>query len=356
MTSSLDPHRAHQLQIRSLQPELSWEESKDPVAYRADLRECLTSCLGEMPNRVDPILRVVKERQTPEGLQKHIRVQVEEDLEASAVLWLPKESATPPPVMICLQGHTTGAHVSIGDVVYEKDKAAVEGDRDFARQAVRRGYAAFALEQRCFGERSDQRGEELRGNVAREHPLSDERCRHQSMLALLLGRTMVGERVHDVQQSLDLLESLPEVDSSRIYCMGNSGGGTITFYSACLDDRIAGVMVSCSYCTYEHSICRHDHCSDNYIPGVLRHFDMPDLTALIVPRPFVAVSGVQDPLFPPEGVDPAVEKAGKMYASSGAEGAFAHVAGPGGHRFYADSAWKAFDQCLISDPSRVTRG
>lgn len=267
---------------------------------------------------------------------------MEEGLDLNATLLLPLGQEEPIPVMICLQGHTAGAHVSLGEIRHPKDKDGKAGDRDFARQVIARGMAAFVMDQRCFGEREDARPKALRSPTSKKDPFSDERCRHQSMLALLLGRTMVGERVHDVMQAITVLDSMPEIDSHSIYCMGNSGGGTITYYAACLDSRIAGAIVSCGFSTYEHSICRHDHCCDNYLPGALKFFDMPDLAVCIAPRPLVVVSGLHDPLFPPEGVRPAVSVVRDMYTSKGHQERFHHVEGSEGHRFYAKKAWPVF--------------
>ena len=73
---------------------------------------------------------------------------------------------------------------------------------------------------------------------------------------LLLGRTMIGERVWDVSRANDALGAFPEVDVDRVACMGNSGGGATTFYAACLEPRIRVAMPSCSVCTYRDSIFR----------------------------------------------------------------------------------------------------
>ena len=170
-------------------------------------------------------------------------------------------------------------HVSLG-------KGDCSGDRDFALQAVRQGYAALALEQRCFGERADRRPKNLRHYIGT--------CQHASLTALLLGRTMAGERVWDVRRAIDALAEFPEVDMTRIACMGNWGGGLISYYAACVDKRIKMVMPSCSICTYRDSIGSIDHCADNYLPGALQWFDMPDLAALIAPRPLLIVAGKSD--------------------------------------------------------------
>jgi dipeptidyl aminopeptidase/acylaminoacyl peptidase len=162
------------------------------------------------------------------------------------------------------------------------------------------------------------------------------------MVALLLGRTMIGERVWDVSRAIDALNCFPDVDTSRTGCMGNSGGGTITYFAACLEPRISIAMPSCYVCTFRDSIGRIDHCEDNYIPRALRYFEMGDLACLIAPRPLVVVAGRDDPIFPIAGVEEAFDTIRQIYAAAGAPDHCRLVIGDGGHRFYAAQAWRAF--------------
>jgi dienelactone hydrolase len=161
------------------------------------------------------------------------------------------------------------------------------------------------------------------------------------MIALLVGRTLLGERVHDVSCAIDLLEARREVDASRIGVVGNSGGGTASYYAACVEPRIAAAMPGCSVCTYADSIGRIDHCCDNYLPGALRSFDMSDLAGLIAPRPLVVVAGRDDPLFPIDAVRACYGEIGAIYAAAGADDVLAYHEGAGGHRFFAE-AWEQF--------------
>ena len=41
---------------------------------------------------------------------------------------------------------------------------------------------------------------------------------------------------------------------NRLGIMGNSGGGTTSFYAACVDPRIKVCMPSCAFCPYYDSI------------------------------------------------------------------------------------------------------
>ncbi|MFQ9798748.1 MAG: hypothetical protein ACLR23_07140 [Clostridia bacterium] len=90
----------------------------------------------------------------------------------------------------------------------------------------------------------------------------------------LLAARLLESGFGDIQRLIDLLETgvFPQIDVSQICCMGNSAGGTATFYAACMDSRIRFAMPSCSVCTYEDSIAKVSHCTCNYIPGILHYF------------------------------------------------------------------------------------
>jgi cephalosporin-C deacetylase-like acetyl esterase len=218
--------------------------------------------------------------------------------------------------------------------MYDGDEEGLALDRDFALQAVREGYAALVIEQRCFGERKDIRGPSIR--------FYEETCRHATMVALLLGRTMIGERLWDVSRAIDALGEFPEIDAERIGCMGNSGGGMITYYASCVDERIGISMPSGYVCTFRDGIGVIDHCEDNYIPGILRYFDIGDLACLIAPRPLVVVAGCDDDIFPIEGVERAFHTISQIYDAVEARDKCRLIIGEGAHRFFADLAWPTF--------------
>lgn len=234
-------------------------------------------------------------------------------------------------VVICLQGHSTGMHISFGETIFEGDEECLkDGDRDFAIRALEEGYAAICMEQRYMG----SCGQTSSGNPS---------CLGQgtALPTLLSGRTAIGERVWDVMRLIDVIEHhFTMLDRDNVMCLGNSGGGTTTFYSACIDKRIKCAVPSCAVCTYKDSIGAMHHCGCNYIPGIVHYFDMGDLGGLIAPRPLVIVNGQQDALFPAFGVRESYEIIQKAYNALGAAERCRLVTGEGGHRFYADIAWK----------------
>lgn len=325
------PHLCHEYLMRSSERKLRFDSSREFEPWKKELARKLRELVGDAPETVPLDLRIEFDRQQPDFREIRFVFTSEPHAQVPCHLLVPSGAKKPVPVVICLQGHSSGMHISLGRPKYEGDEQSIEGGRDFAIQAVREGYAALVMEQRAFGECKDARpGQTAHG------------CVHPSMVALLLGRTMIGERVWDVSRAVDALASFPEIDSTRIACMGNSGGGTITYYAACLEPRISVAMPSCSVCTYFDSIGSIYHCPDNYIPGALKYFDMPDLAALIAPRPLIVVAGKDDGIFPIAGVNRAMDTIRAVYAAAGAPGACRLTVGGEGHRFYPDEAWPAF--------------
>lgn len=340
--------------------------------HRNDLKEVLTAVLGLPRERIslEPHWFPEESRALPSGPEigspdtappmfsritvRRVEFFTEEKSRAIGWLVTPTNDSgmgrpaaksgnrTPKPTIICLQGHTSGAHISLGEERFAQDHGDITAGKDYALQAARRGYNAFVLEQRNFGERMDSREPSRRQHYDYENPFTDERCRHQAMVAILVGRTVLGERVLDVQRAVDLLNTHPDVLPDRIYCMGNSGGGTTAFYATCLEPRIAGVMPSCSFAPYASTIGTIDHCSDNYLPGALKWFDMPDLALLIAPRPMVVIAGKKDPIFPLNAITEAYTQAAQIYQEQNATEHLAFHVGAEGHTFYPE-AWQSFE-------------
>ena len=245
-------------------------------------------------------------------------------------LLTPLDMDKPLPDVICLQGHSTGMHISMGTPKFPRDSISIAGGRDFAIRAVKEGFCAIALEQRYMG-------------VCGQNEEGTPSCAsdNTAMAALLMGRTAIGERVWDIQRLIDVIEKhLTEyIKPERIICMGNSGGGTATFYASCLDERIYLSMPSCAVCTYEDSIMAMYHCPCNFVPDIRRYFNMGDLGCLIAPRRLVVVCGVEDQIFPIRGVKASYKIIQEAYKAAGKEHLCHLIKGDGGHQFYPDEAW-----------------
>lgn len=328
-----DPMEKHMDLMRHAPRTMKYDGSIPFEQWQAAAREKLTGLLGlplEMPENDGFSIEYDEMREDFREIRFTFAAEPLADV--CCYLLLPETYEGRLPLIICLQGHTKGCHISLGRAVYEGDEQKIgEGDRDFGLQAVRRGQAALVMEQRGFGER----GGSPEGS----------RCGLPAMTALLLGRTLAGERVWDVMRGIDcVLAHFDMIDPGRIALMGQSGGGTVTCYAAALDTRITAAMPASAFCGYLGSIGVRQHCACNYVPGIMKYFDMGDLAGMTAPRPMVIVGGAEDPLFPQEAAGPEFEIAREYYRTAGAPENLRRVTGSGGHRFYAAESWPVFDE------------
>ncbi len=327
-----NPLLIHHEALKLISPALRYSGGAPLADWQKSARARLAELSGydKIKAAADDCFTVLSKTECGGYTDYEIKFQSEDGYFVPCHLWVPFGKEGKIPMVICLQGHSTGYHISMGKPKYDRDVQTINGgDRDFAVQIVKEGYCALSVEQRGFGECGG----------TPDGPA----CLVPSMTALLYGRTTIGERVFDLSRAIDVItKNFDFVDGDSIACMGNSGGGTATIYAAALEERIKVAMPSCALCTYKDSIGAMHHCSCNYIPNIAFDFDMGDLCGLIAPRPLVVVSGAKDSIFPHDGVLESVEVAKTYYAAAGASDKLAWIEGPEGHRFYAALSWPTF--------------
>jgi dienelactone hydrolase len=162
----------------------------------------------------------------------------------------------------------------------------------YGRDLVRRGHVVLAPDGITMGERvSGAPCGDTRAVYAR-HP-------HWSALGI-----MTWEGI----QAVTLLADLPEVDGTRIGCIGHSHGGYGTLFLAAFDPRIRASVVSCGFM----GLCHDDdplrwarRSGFVFMPGLRPYirkndlpFDFHELLAMIAPRPLLNISASNDAIFP----------------------------------------------------------
>lgn len=240
------------------------------------------------------------------------------------------------PVMICLQGTNSGAHLSWGEARLPPDPVKIAGGLDIARQARENGFVAICIEQSCFGERREQ---------ALQRRSADP-CIDAFNHGLLVGHTLLGDRASDVSAVIDWLieadHGLP-IDTERIFVMGTSSGGTTALFALAVDPRLAGaILCGCLGPVATTIAARAAGAGQAIVPGLLCWLDLGDVLALAAPRPVVALSGLTDHIYPFSATKQVVDEAMSVYDALAAGDRLRVLAGPGGHRFYPALAWPAF--------------
>ncbi|MFP4381321.1 MAG: alpha/beta hydrolase family protein [Candidatus Sumerlaeia bacterium] len=338
------PYDNHRWLMERMEQSLSYANAcgGELKAWQNKLRRKLRQLTGydKMPKPAERCaldVRTEWEQERHEGFIRKIIFQSEEHAHVPAYVCLPRSATPPYRFVICVQGHSSGMHNSIR--VERDDEAKTfspKCDRDFGITAMQSGLAALCIEQRAFGLRREQTLEKAMSGT----------CHDATMHALMLGRTMIAERVFDIDRGIDYLATRDDADMKRIGVMGNSGGGTASLFSAALLPRISLCMPSCYFCTFRDSVMSIGHCMDNYVPGLLQYAEMPDLMGLFAPKPVVVVAGREDNIFPIDATEKAFRALKKIYKAAGASDRCKLVIGEGGHRFYAQAAWPEYLKML----------
>lgn len=302
-------------------------------AWQTEARTKLVELLGGFPERVPLAAEVIESRDLGDYTREKIIFQTRPNLTAIGYLLLPNGPRERIPAIVCIPGHGRGVDDIVGiedDGTQRTEKSGYA--KDFAIQAVERGYAAFAVEPLGFGHRRDA--------AAREDGPTQYSCRPAAGAAMLFGQTMIGWRVWDVMRTIDYLEGRPEVDSGRIATMGISGGGTVSLFSGAVDERVRAAVVSCYFNTFRDSIVSLSHCLDNYVPGLLRYMEMYDVAGLVAPRGLFVESGENDRIFPIAGARTAFERTAPIFRALGADDRLGREIFAGGHEFHGVGAFE----------------
>ena len=301
---------------------------REAEEWQKALRAKITELLGGFPSSRSPLRPALLETRTFAGYRREKVVFDSRDgVSVLAYVLVPDKLARPAATVICVPGHGRGVDdiVGIDDDGRERtDKSGYQ--HDFAIQVVEAGMAAVAIEPMAFGCRRDPL------NAAQG--LSRKGCEPVAGGALMLGETMIGWRVWDVLRTVDYIATRPELDSSRVGCMGISGGGTTTLFSAALEPRIRAAMVSGYLNTFRDSIGSLAHCVDNYVPGILNWAEMYDVGGLIAPRPLFVESGEKDNIFPVAASIESFKNVREIYGVFQAADSVEHEVFPGEHSFW----------------------
>ncbi|HXX94407.1 MAG TPA: acetylxylan esterase, partial [Planctomycetota bacterium] len=235
-----------------------------------ELRSKFLQALGGLPPRTELKARVVgKDPRAGYRIEK-ILFESRPEHYVTAILYLPDGSG-PFPAVLFPCGH------------WPMGKSA----EDYQRACIllaRHGMAAFCFDPIGQGERIQLLTPEgkpaIAGGATFEHT-------HVAVGALLVGSCSAQYMIWDGMRALDYLESRPDIDRSRLGCMGNSGGGTQTAYLMALDPRILCAVPNCYITSLErHFATRGPEDGEQNIPRqVAFGMEHADYLLLRAPRP-----------------------------------------------------------------------
>jgi dienelactone hydrolase len=217
----------------------------------------------------------------------------EPEVYVPAVLLLPKTGSAMPAVVFANEGGKTSPGVV----------------DNYLRPLVESGVAVLAIDPRGTGETAPA------GNT--ENSYRSFTGDHESRFmydSLSVGATPVGMRTRDVLRGVDYLRSRSSIDGKRISLVGQGSAGLPVLHAAALDETVRGAAITSTLATYS-AIVDHEIYTHRYVmftPGVLRKYDLPEVAALVAPRPLVFINPVDQAQRPLDA-----ERAAAVFAAAG---------------------------------------
>ncbi|PYV44429.1 MAG: hypothetical protein DMG06_06535, partial [Acidobacteria bacterium] len=264
-----------------------WNRKRDQIHTPAELEKrngfvrskCIEMIHG-LPERtpLHPVIVRVHER---DGYRiENIMFQSRPNFWVTASLYVPTSGKEPFPGIISPCGHAAEARL------YPPYQFMYMG-------LVKQGFVVLAYDPIGQGERRyfwnpRTKQNEIGGPVTWEHSLPGQ-------LLLLIGEDLTNYRIWDGMRAIDYLLTRPEVDSQRIGCCGQSGGGTLTLFISALDERVqcaavheGGTDDKWPVAIRPETVLGTGDTEQHFFPAAIYGIDSCDLHIAIAPRPLLA--------------------------------------------------------------------
>ena len=260
-----------------LEASLKFGEHRLPVipaeweAYRNKLKKEIIKKAGVIIDHELPLnIKETGKIQMNGYSVKNISFQTREGIYATANLYVP-DGTGPFPAVINIPGHWTKAKI---------DSA---GPQAVGHSLASSGYVCLTVDPWGSGERTTIHG------IFEDH--GDENNLGSSLLNI--GEPLIGIEISDNIRGIDLLCSLPYVDSDKMGATGASGGGSQTIWLAALDERIKATMLVVSAGTFESHVMGSP-CICEVMNDALNFTEESGVLAMIAPRALKMCNHMKD--------------------------------------------------------------
>lgn len=310
-------------------------ESLDPIEEETET--WAPRAPGEVPATLARLLGLPRIEEEPHALLIDRRIEegfvIEEfsfDSEpgenVTGMIAKPDEMDRPLPAVLCLHGVNQGRKTVMGDRYYYDSRLGWL--RGWGRELAHQGFVTASITQRTFGKRSGQLHEQ--GKIEQLH-----------------GRSLMGAFVWEAMQTLDMLAKRDDVDENRMAVIGYGLGGTVGLYTAALDDRVKCLVTVCGGIGSLDLFARWSdvnyHDVSYFIPGILEHFDHPELVASLAPRAYLLLARDADASMPIEGVRRVEWEGGARFHELAVSDRLKISVRPGSHDFTTEELTEASD-------------
>ena len=321
------PRYVEQLKKELTYP-LAWGNSgiKDFAEWKTAARAKVLECMMTPPKQAESYdCQVIGEERRDGYTARKILFNVNAYSRITAYLLIP-DGKGPFPAVNMLHDH--GGHLYIGKEKmvrpFDVDTAVVNDadrwveklyDGQYAGDYfARNGYVVFSADAPMWGERGREEGV--------DRSKYDIICGNMMML----GRDLSALMTYDDITGTEFLASLPEVDKSRIGCMGCSMGAYRAWMLAALSDKIAAAASICWMTVTDVQMSVKDKKREyggfaNCIPALRQWLDYPHIASIACPKPMLFINGTRDHLFPVDGTQSAFSTMHDVWRSQNVDSA-----------------------------------
>jgi len=268
------------------------------TAYIQSVRQKVKTVLGVLPQKASLNPHIKGTIQKSGYRIEKIVYQSFKNHHVTANLYIPEGNGNFPAVLLFC-GH-------------EDLAKATESYQQTAILFAKNGFVVFVIDPISQSERvqlTDQTGKALTRGSTTEHTLLN-------LSSNLLGTSVAAYELLDNLCGLDYLETRPEVDKTKIGCIGNSGGAMQAIYFAGFDDRVK-IIAPCSYLASRERTLEMTGAADGcaQIPGEGNaQLEMSDYLIAAAPKPILVLAGRYD-FIDYNGTLQSVEELKKVYRS-----------------------------------------
>lgn len=298
-----------------------YESRKTPeqiAVYQKQMREKVLSAIGGLPERTSLEPQVAGAVSRPGYRVEKIVFQSQPKHYVTALFFLPDaERFKPPhPGVIIPCGHSPNGK-------------GWEAYQSMAAFLALEGMAALVIDPIDQGERGQYLGAggwpKLWGSAG--HTMV-------GMGSILLGQNVVRFMIWDNMRAIDYLQSRSEIDTQRIGCTGNSGGGTLTCFMVGLDGRVQAAAPSCGFTSMLRLLeTAGSQDSEQHVFGQLAFgLDYADLLLLRAPSPVLVCAATED-FFDIAGVWETFRYTKRLYSRLGNAERIDLLENPAGHNY-----------------------
>jgi cephalosporin-C deacetylase-like acetyl esterase len=236
---------------------------------REDLLKKVRRLIG-LQGSVNPAKLTPGAESQREGYQlSQLTFETEPGILVPALLFTPRQVTPGSPLVLYVAGG---------------GKAEAAGPGGPIEPLVRSGSRVLAVDLRGLGETAP-------GAPATGRPNYFGSDSKEAFLGLHLNRPLLGQRVYDL---LAVAGKMIELGQDQVHVIGTGTGGPIALHAAALDPRLRQVTLEkalVSWSAVVRTPVSHNQLS-NVVPGVLQVYDLPDLAAVLAPRPLTIRSAV----------------------------------------------------------------